>query len=208
MVISYGQKSSGQLLLSYGFLPKSGTNPHDAVLLAPARLGSATAARGLASPCKAAALAAAGLRDQDFPLRMGATPGALLSLAAFAAAPAESAEEAERLARQLLHDGGGGDPFAARPDLRPAALRQVVAWCQEALEGYPSDLTSDQRELRTLQEQSSAPSSGSGGGGRSPASRRRESVLEVLVFERQVLHRSVFLLQQELREARRGGGRR
>ena len=30
---SYGQRTSGQLLLSYGFAPSAGENPHDACLL-------------------------------------------------------------------------------------------------------------------------------------------------------------------------------
>lgn len=29
--ISYGKKSNGELLLSYGFVPKEGTNPNDSV---------------------------------------------------------------------------------------------------------------------------------------------------------------------------------
>jgi len=31
--ISYGKKSNGELLLSYGFVPKEGTNPNDSVEL-------------------------------------------------------------------------------------------------------------------------------------------------------------------------------
>jgi hypothetical protein len=31
--ISYGKKSSGELLLSYGFVPREGTNPNDSVEL-------------------------------------------------------------------------------------------------------------------------------------------------------------------------------
>jgi len=31
--ISYGKKSNGELLLSYGFVPKEGTNPSDSVEL-------------------------------------------------------------------------------------------------------------------------------------------------------------------------------
>lgn len=31
--ISYGMKSNGELLLSYGFVPKDGTNPNDSVEL-------------------------------------------------------------------------------------------------------------------------------------------------------------------------------
>lgn len=33
MFISYGNKSNGELLLSYGFVPKEGTNPSDSVEL-------------------------------------------------------------------------------------------------------------------------------------------------------------------------------
>lgn len=31
--ISYGKKSNGELLLSYGFVPREGTNPSDSVEL-------------------------------------------------------------------------------------------------------------------------------------------------------------------------------
>lgn len=31
--ISYGKKSNGELLLSYGFVPREGTNPNDSVEL-------------------------------------------------------------------------------------------------------------------------------------------------------------------------------
>lgn len=33
MFISYGKKSNGELLLSYGFVPKEGANPSDSVEL-------------------------------------------------------------------------------------------------------------------------------------------------------------------------------
>ena len=33
VVASYGQKSSGDLLVSYGFVPPPGTNPHDTYTL-------------------------------------------------------------------------------------------------------------------------------------------------------------------------------
>lgn len=33
MFLSYGRKSNGELLLSYGFVPKEGTNPNDSVEL-------------------------------------------------------------------------------------------------------------------------------------------------------------------------------
>lgn len=33
VLISYGKKSNGELLLSYGFAPSEGTNPNDSVEL-------------------------------------------------------------------------------------------------------------------------------------------------------------------------------
>jgi hypothetical protein len=57
---SYGQKTQGELLLSYGFVPEEGSNPHDACLLSIHDQGKE------------------GEGGKVFPLRMGAVPQSLL----------------------------------------------------------------------------------------------------------------------------------
>lgn len=150
-----------------------------------------------------------------FPLRLGALPEEALRYAAFAAEEVGSAEQAEALARELFAQGRLPPGSAARR----AAMEGVVRRCQAALGGYAGSLECDARELEQLQrgEAEQAVSSGNaGGGGRSSSNpgggeevaaalRRRRDVLQVLVAERRILHRAVFLLSQELREeARRG----
>jgi hypothetical protein len=96
--ISYGQKTSGQLLLSYGFMPETGANPHDACLL------EVTLAED--DPGREAKLAC--LRQygaeatREFPLRLDALPQGLLLFAAFAQAQPRDAGETMSLGRQLF----------------------------------------------------------------------------------------------------------
>jgi hypothetical protein len=186
--VSYGQKTSGELLLSYGFVPGQGTNPYDAVLL------SLDAGRGLDGAAKAAALRR---RDRGetaiFPLRMGAFPDGFFEFAAFAAADAASEEDAESLARALFDDGGGGVAGLQ-------GIEAAVKACRNALARYPRSLEADKAELEALQADRKKE-------GQDVLS-RKEIVLGVLVRERQVLSRAIFLLQQELRVGRRTAVRR
>ena len=100
--ISYGQKTSGQLLLSYGFMPKPGSNPHDACLL---ELSLAED-----DPCyqaKVACLRQYGAEAaREFPLRLDALPQALLLFAAFRDARPNDAAEVVALGKQLFEKVG------------------------------------------------------------------------------------------------------
>ena len=96
--ITYGQKTSGQLLLSYGFMPEAGSNPHDACML---ELKLSADDPGLES--KVACLRQYGVEaTRDFPLRLDALPQALLLFAAFQQAQTTDAAEALSLGRQLF----------------------------------------------------------------------------------------------------------
>jgi SET domain/Rubisco LSMT substrate-binding len=64
---SYGQKTSGELLLSYGFVPEEGFNPHDACLLCIESLGKGGNEENRTS-----------FSQKIFPLKMGAVPQSLL----------------------------------------------------------------------------------------------------------------------------------
>ncbi|GAB4816512.1 hypothetical protein N2152v2_003558 [Parachlorella kessleri] len=206
--VSYGQKTSGQLLLSYGFLPAAGSNPHDACLL---ELTLPESDPALA--WKQEALRSHGLAPlQVFPLRMGALPQGLLEFAALASATPTSLAEAQQLATQLFGSsktgfaGGGTTSLGGSHELHAAALLEVVRRCQAALKGYPSSLESNKAELTRLQQQwpiSKAYSPQSGAGGLSPGGMLQQQVLQLVVHEQQVLSRTTFLLQQQLSQLRR-----
>lgn len=110
-----------------------------------------------------------------------------MHFAGLGAAAASSRAEVDELAARLFQR----DDFL--PDLQPAALEAVVQACQAAQQAYPSSFDDARAEADRL-----AAALGSGG---QPS--RREQVLRVLVYERQVLARTVFVLQQELKDLRR-----
>ncbi len=100
MYISYGQKTSGQLLLSYGFMPEAGTNPHDACML---ELKLSEDDPTFQS--KAACLRQYGAEaTRDFPLRLDALPQALLLFAAFQQAQTRDAAEVMFVGRELFEE--------------------------------------------------------------------------------------------------------
>ena len=140
----------------------------------------------------------------------------LVHFAGFAEAEVGSQEEADALAERLF--GEGDFP----PALQQTAVEAVVRACQAALKGHPASLEADRAELERLQQQEAASQaaaaqaagSGAAGGGSEQEEeqqrrrQRRRQVLQVLVYERQVLHRTVFILQQELKDLKRMAAQR
>lgn len=164
---------------SYGFAPPPGDNPHDGVQLR-LSLRDDDPARAW----KAAALARHGFAtSQLFPLRMAAAPWELLHFAGLSVAEVGSAAEADALAVQLFER----DDFPR--ELQPAALEAVIRACQAAQQAYPSSLDADRAELEALQQQQAAAAAGGASSGSSQAPVRRQQVLQVLIFERQVRER-------------------
>ena len=199
---------------SYGFCPDPGSNPHDGCKL---QMQLSSGGEGAAAhEWKAAALRKRGLApSQLFPLRMTAAPFDLVHFAGFAEAEVGSQEEADALAQRLF--GEGDFP----PALQQEAVEAVVRACQAALKGYGASLEADRAELERLQQEEEAAQaagqaagSGAAGGGSEPEGaqqqqrRRRRQVLQVLVYERQVLNRTVFILQQELKDLKRMAAQR
>ncbi|PSC72364.1 ribulose-1,5 bisphosphate carboxylase oxygenase large subunit N-chloroplastic [Micractinium conductrix] len=198
--VSYGQKSGGELQLSYGFCPRPADNPHDGCTL---RL--ALPPDDPAAAWKAAALAAHGLSpSRAFPLRMSAAPFELTHYAAMLAAEVGSEGEAAALADSLFLRGE--IPAA----LQQPALEAVVAACQAATKAYPCSFDEDRAELDRLEAAAATAgsaavtsSAGGSGSGEDARQQRRRQVLQVLVYERQVLARTAFVLQHELKDLRR-----
>jgi len=183
VVSSYGQKTSGQILLSYGFVPEE--NPHDACLLLVS--SDACSIGKKQAELKLAAMERCGVQfEAVFPLHLDAMPKGLLERAAFWGENIESGEEAEELCVHLLVDGSE----ALTPELRVVGLETVGALCKAAMGKLAVGLDAGKEELAALQQ------AGEG-------SSRRAQVLNVLTHEHRVLNRTLFLVQAELREVRR-----
>ncbi|KAK4801138.1 hypothetical protein SAY86_021625 [Trapa natans] len=96
--ISYGQKSNGELLLSYGFVPKEGTNPSDSVELSLSIKKS--------DKCyneKMDALKKHGLSScQCFPIRITGWPVELMAFAYLAVSPPSMSQQFAEVATNPL----------------------------------------------------------------------------------------------------------
>jgi histone-lysine N-methyltransferase SETD3 len=190
VVISYGFKSSGELLLSYGFCPPPGSNPYDAAFL--------TFGPGITDPLmqeKKQALAARGLPlVESFGLLIDALPAGLLPYAAFCAARPTKATVAavEQLAGALFDKEQLPDIDAVSSEL--LALEAILKECRGALPGYKQTAAADKQLAAAVP---------SGGG----FAERAGLVAAVRCREQQILARTEFVVSQRIRALKPGRAR-
>jgi len=198
--ISYGDKTSGQLLLSYGFCPTPSTHPHEAYLL---RLGLIQADPLYAM--KARALSKRGL-DADgpeWPLKLDGLPAGIVSWAAFrAAGSAQTSEsEVEALATTLFGEPSGQAPSpsvrAGSLPFEELGLQELGAVCGALLKGYPTSME---------QDRATASGASSSRQQRQPSSKdkeRQRCAAAIRVVERQILARTQFIAASQARALRK-----
>eukprot|EP00899_Mesostigma_viride_P026603 jgi/Mesvir1/7127/Mv09229-RA.1 len=159
--ISYGPLSSGQLLLSYGFVPPLGSNPHDEAWLAlrideddplrQAKLALLETAWGAESDgCQH--------HEQRFPLRQNEIPGQLMGFARLAASTDDTivhftscTSDPPALAARLQ----GGIPSLS-PPLELAARQLAVKAIKAALAAYTFSPAQDEQRATALPGDASA----------------------------------------------------
>lgn len=189
--INYGLKSSGELLLSYGFCPPPGSNPYDAAYL--------TFGLEITDPMlqeKRQALAARGIPPEEcFGVLIDALPEGLLPYAAFCAARPKkaSAADIEQLAVQLFDEGRLPDIDGASSEV--LALNAVVKECKAALIGYKQTAAAGKQRAATVP---------AGGG----VAQRAALMAAVRVREQQILSRTEFVASQRIRELKRSSSSR
>lgn len=187
VTISYGFKSSGELLLSYGFCPPPGSNPYDAAYL--------TFGLEITDPQmqeKKQALAARGIPPlENFGALIDALPEGLLPYAAFCAARPKTASAAdiEILAVQLFDQGQLPDIDGVSSEA--IALEAVVQQCRAALPGYKQTAAADRQRAAEVQ---------AGGG----FTQRAALIAAIRVRKQQILSRTEFIVLQRIRELKRG----
>jgi histone-lysine N-methyltransferase SETD3 len=213
--ISYGPKSSGELLLSYGFCPPPQSNAHNDRAFIQVAVPPLAAA-------KRRALAKRGIPFvETFALRADALPEGLLPYVAFADAELSGGEDdaaAEALASALfggVGDDGGDEGPAAAPQTStdtglPSAELETVAWrgvaarCRAALADYTTDEQSDRALV------ASAPHVRERGASASDPTERAAALAEVRLRERRILGAAMFAAtgQAKTKKSAGGGGRR
>ncbi|KAL3156684.1 hypothetical protein ABBQ38_000961 [Trebouxia sp. C0009 RCD-2024] len=195
MYVSYGQKTSGELLLSYGFMLAPESNPHDAYLLQ-LQLDVNDSQR----KHKLAALAKFRLKEtQQFPLRANALPAGLLEFAAFIAAAPGKSDEVPVLAEYLF--GKQQFPLLDKVDCRVLGINFVLTACRTAMLGYRKTMEADKEYIETQRTRLQDSSFGAEDDTGSQVAQIERSIAAAMlrVRERQILLRTSFVLQQTKR---------
>ncbi|GAX78136.1 hypothetical protein CEUSTIGMA_g5578.t1 [Chlamydomonas eustigma] len=189
--VSYGQRSSGDIMLSYGFCPAPTFNPNQAydmrVELNP---------KDSFLKAKEAALLEMGMsRSMSFPLRIDGFPKELVNYLAFKLyAPAQDSEIGD-VARQIFLEG---KLVVKGQDLRLLALSELRGECRRALREFPVSAEEDKASASSLASLSSQQGT--------PASQeilrlkvRKGMCAEIRLRERQILQRSDFIIGGQLK---------
>ncbi|KDP29954.1 hypothetical protein JCGZ_18523 [Jatropha curcas] len=129
--ISYGKKSNGELLLSYGFVPREGTNPNDSVELSLSLKKSDKCYKE-----KVEALQKHGLSiSQCFPLRITGWPVELMAYAYLAVSPPSMSRQFEEMA-SAASNKTTAKKDVRYPEIEEQALQFILDSCESSISKY------------------------------------------------------------------------
>lgn len=188
--ISYGKKSNGELLLSYGFVPKEGTNPYDSVEL--------SLSLDKADKCykeKLGALRKHGLSSpQRFPLQISGWPLEMMSYAYLVVCPPTMSQQYEEMAAAASNTSMSKSGMSY-PELEEQTLQFILDCCELSISKYN----------KFLQGGGSAPDSIAMN--MKQANRKlllKQLATDLCTSERRILYRTQFVLRRRLRDIRSG----
>lgn len=187
--ISYGKKSNGELLLSYGFVPNEGTNPNDS-----AELSLSLRKSDKCYKEKLEVLRKHGLSvPQCFPLQVTGWPLELMAYAYLVVSPPNMKRHFEEMA------AAASNKSTSKKDLRyleieEEALQFILESCESSISKYSKFLqASGSMDLDVT----------------SPKQLNRRLFLKQLAVdlctsERRILFRAQYILRRQLRDIRSG----
>ncbi|GLT51409.1 hypothetical protein SLA2020_248220 [Shorea laevis] len=187
--ISYGKKSNGELLLSYGFVPSEGTNPSDSVEL-PLSLKKS-------DKCykeKLEALSKHGLSVSEcFPLQITGWPSELMAYAYLAVSPPSMSGQFEQMAAAASNKTSYKKGIRY-PEIEERALRFILDSCEASIAKYSKflqasgsvdlDVTSPKQLNRRLF--------------------LKQLAVDLCTSEQRILFRAQYILRRRLRDMRSG----
>ncbi|XP_052178800.1 ribulose-1,5 bisphosphate carboxylase/oxygenase large subunit N-methyltransferase, chloroplastic [Diospyros lotus] len=186
--ISYGKKSNGELLLSYGFVPREGTNPTDSVELSVSIKKSDKCYKE-----KLEALRKYGLSSsQCYPIRITGWPLELMAYAYLAASPPSLNRQFDEMAAAASNKKSKKD--IRYPEIEEKALQYLLDSCESSISKYTKFLqASGSMDLDVT----------------SPKQLNRKLFLKQLAVdlctsEQRILFRSQYILRRRLRDVRSG----
>ncbi|EEF30179.1 ribulose-1,5 bisphosphate carboxylase/oxygenase large subunit N-methyltransferase, chloroplastic [Ricinus communis] len=129
--ISYGKKSNGELLLSYGFVPREGTNPSDSVELSLSLKKSDKSYKEKLEALKKHGFSA----SQCFPVRVTGWPVELLAYAYLAVSPPSMSSKFEELAAAASNKTTIKKDVGF-PEIEEQALQFILDSCESSISKY------------------------------------------------------------------------
>ncbi|CAI8597904.1 unnamed protein product [Vicia faba] len=187
--ISYGNKSNGELLLSYGFVPKEGTNPSDSVELPLSLKKSDESYEEKLELLKKYGLSG----SQCFPLRVTGWPLELMAYAYLAVSPSSMRGKFEEMAATASNKTTSNKDLRY-PEIEEQALQFILDSCESSISKYNKflqasgsldlDVTSPKQLNRRLF--------------------LKQLAIDLCTSERRILFRAQYILRRRLRDMRTG----
>lgn len=187
--ISYGKKSNGELLLSYGFVPKEGTNPSDSAELSLSLKKSDKCYKEKLETLKKHGLSA----SHCFPLQVTGWPVEMMAYAYLVVSPPSMLKQFDELAAAASNKTGAKKDIRF-PELDEQALQFLLDNCEASIAKYSKFLqASGSMDLDVT----------------SPKQLNRRLFLKQLAVdlcnsERRILYRTQYILRRRLRDMRTG----
>ncbi|XP_034701458.1 ribulose-1,5 bisphosphate carboxylase/oxygenase large subunit N-methyltransferase, chloroplastic [Vitis riparia] len=187
--ISYGKKSNGELLLSYGFVPREGTNPNDKVELLLSLKKSDKCYKEKSEAMKKHGLST----SQCFPIQITGWPLELMAYAYLVVSPPSMSQHFEEIAA-VASNKTTSKKDIRYPELEEQALQFILDSCEASISKYS----------KFLQESGSMDLDVT-----SPKQLNRRAFLKQLAVdlctsERRILFRTQYILRRRLRDIRSG----
>ncbi|KAM3684515.1 hypothetical protein ACB094_11G052200 [Castanea mollissima] len=187
--ISYGKKSNGELLLSYGFVPKEGTNPSDSVELSLSLKKSDKCYKEKLEALRKYELSG----SQCFPIQITGWPRELMAYAFLAVSPPSMSRQFEEMAAAASNKNTTKKDLRY-PEIEEQALQFILDCCESSISKYNRFLqASGSMDLDVT----------------SPKQLNRRLFLKQLAVdlctsERRILFRAQYILRRRLRDIRSG----
>ncbi|KAG4132876.1 hypothetical protein ERO13_D08G059301v2 [Gossypium hirsutum] len=188
--ISYGKKSNAELLLSYGFVPKEGTNLNDSVELPLSLKISDKCYKQKLKALKKHGLSAS---SQCYPIQISGWPLELMAYAYLTVSPPSMSKQFEEMAAMASNESIIRKDLRY-PEIEEKALQFILDNCESSISKYSKflkesgsmdlDITSQELQNRGVF--------------------LKQLAVDLCISEQKILHRAQYILKRRLRDMRSG----